>query len=109
MSLASTKERVRKVENHLLPQAGLVSEIELFHRLAGREVSRTDACFAALCLPGKNLLFQKCGEEVLVAPALVARPFSNPRHGLRDARRFHLVDKVGQVVHATSSSSIRAS
>ena len=89
-----------QVEHHLLAHAGLVGEVELLDRLAGREVSGADASLPALGLPGQDLLIEERGQEVLVAPALVAGLLGDPGDGLGDARRFHLADEVGQVVHA---------
>lgn len=98
-----------QVEHDLLANTRLVGEVELLDRLASREVSGADAGLSTLGLPGQDLLLEECGEEVLIAPALVPSLLGDPGDRLGDSRGFHLADEVGQVVHGATSSATRAS
>jgi hypothetical protein len=98
-----------QVEHHLLADARLVGKVEVFDCLAGREVSGTDAGLSALGLSSQDFMIEEHRQEVLIAPTLVARLLGDPGNCLGDARRLHLPDEVGQVIHGATSSATRAS
>jgi hypothetical protein len=85
-----------EVQDQRLFGAGLGFEVEVLQRLVGREGSVADALARAGGVAGEDLGLQQRLEELLVGPALLARPRRRGLEALEDPRRLHLREQVGQ-------------
>ena len=76
--------------------AGLGGEVEVLERLVGGEGGVADALARAGGVAREDLGLEQRLEELLVGPALLARPRRGLLEALQDARRLQLREQVGQ-------------
>ena len=85
-----------EVQDQRLLGAGLGGEVEVLQRLVGGEGGVADALAGAGGVAGEDLGLEQRLEELLVGPALLARPRGGLLEPLQHARRLELAEQVGQ-------------